>query len=396
MKYDDNVRKIMENIQRQIAPFKDYERLYNSAFRDAERLEAERKRLLYSLESNIDQRYRSLTELAQREVELYKETQFSSKYITEMLNDTSKISDFFKDSESLSQIANQAIGNSKYWQADLAMYKSISGETEAHRLALMGHYSDVAELSLIAQEHLRLLNWDTIGLKINMSREMTATTASSFSMLLNNYDNLFKSFEAAEYKMAAFPPFISKLPPIEIITGSDFLSTISGNQWEQSPEKIEESQSQIIEDIEFSLEDLLIRLNEKLIPLWQGAKSALRSSNPDRSRHVIISLRELLTHVLHQTAPDNDVRTWTCESSFFNNGRPTRQARLHFICRDLNHDPFRQFLNKDVSAHLELIQLLQRGTHKVSIDLTYEQLRALIIKTESLIRFILVIWNSNN
>ena len=75
---------------------------------------------------------------------------------------------------------------------------------------------------------------------------------------------------------------------------------------------------------------------------------------------------------------------------------PTRQARLLFICRGVNHDPFRRFVNKDVSAHLELIQILQRGTHELSIGLTYEQLRALVVRTESLLRFILVIWNSNN
>ena len=395
MKYGDNFRKIIENLQRQIAPFKDYERLYSSAFKDIAQLSADRKRLLYSLAPDIEQRYRGLAELAQRELEQYKETAFSAKHMTEIVNATSIISDFIKDHESLTRMAKEAIGDSKYWQAELDIFKSLSGEAEAHRLTLMGHYSDVAELSLIAQEHLRHLNWDAIGLKIGMSRELT-TTVSSFSMLLKNYDHLFQSFEEAEYKLASFPPFISKLPPIEIITGSDFLATISGKEWEQSPEKIEESQAQVVEDIEVSLEDLLVRLNEKLIPLWQGAKAALKSYNPDRSRHIIVSLRELVTHVLHQTAPDNDIRSWTGDPSFFNNDRPTRQARLHFICRGLNHDPFRQFVSKDVSAHLELIQILQRGTHEVSVDLTDEQLRALVIRTESLVRFILVIWNSNN
>ena len=396
MKYDDNFRKMMEDLQRQIAPFKDFERLYNSAFKDIAQLSADRERLLQSLVPDIEQRYRGLTELAQREVERYKETAFSAKHMTEIVNATSIISDFIKDRESLTRMAKEAIGASKHWQAELDMYKSLSGEAEAHRLALLGHYSDVAELSLIAQEHLRHLNWDAIGFKIGMSREMISTTLSSFSMLLKNYDHLFQSFQEAEYKIASFPPFISKLPPIEIITGSDFLATISGKEWEQSPEEIEESQAQVVDDIEVSLEDLLVRLNEGLIPLWQGAKAALKSYNPDRSRHIIVSLRELVTHVLHQTAPDNDIRSWTVEPSFFNNGRPTRQARLHFICRGLNHDPFRQFVSKDVSAHLELIQILQRGTHEVSIDLTDEQLRALVIRTESLVRFILVIWNSNN
>jgi len=289
----------------------------------------------------------------------------------------------------------EAIGTSKYWQTELDIHKGLAGEAEAYRLTLLGHYSNIAELSLLAQERLGYLNWDAIGLKVDMSHEMISKTISSFSMLLQDYEYLFKSFEKAEYKTASFAPFISELPPIEIITESDFLVTIAGEK-EQPSEETENIHTQLLEDIEISLKDLLVSLNEGLIPLWQGAKAALKSNNPDRSRHIIVSLRELITRVLRQTAPDSDIRSWTVNPSFFNNDRPTRQARLHFICRGLNHDPFRQFLNKDISAHLELIQMLQSGTHKVSIDLTNEQLKALIIRTESLVRFILVVWNSNN
>ncbi len=397
MKHDDIARKMMEDLQRQMDLYKNYERLYGTAFKDIEQLALERERLVRSLVPDIEQRYRSLVELAQREMERYQETTSISKHMLGILDSKSIVSDFVRDHEALSRMAKEAISASKYWQADLDMYRRLSGETEAYRLALMAHHSEVAELSLIAQEHLKQLDWGAIGLSIGMSSEMISTTVSSFSALLKDYDYLFQSFEEAEYKMASFPPFVSKLPPVEIITGSDLLATIStGSEQKQLPEDVEPSHAPVIEDIEVSLEELLAKLNAELIPLWRGAKAGLRSYNPDRLRHIIVSLRELVTHVLHQTAPDKDIHSWTIDPSFFNNGRPTRQARLHFICRSLNHDSFRQFLSKDVAAHLELIQILQRGTHELSIALTEEQLRALIIRTESLVRFILVVWNSNN
>ena len=395
MKYDDTFRRMMEDLQRQIAPFKDYERLYGSAFKDIAQFSVERERLLHSLLPDIEQRYQSLAELARSEVERYKDPAFTGKHMAEIVNATSIVSDLVKDRESITHMAQEVIGASKYWQAQLDVYKSLFGEAEARRLALMGHYSDVAELSLIAQEHLRQLDWDTIGLATG-TRQIVSKTASSFSKLLEDYYHLFQSFEEAEYKIASFPPFDSILPPVEIITGSDFLATISRRERSPSPQQIEESQTQIAQDIEVSLEDLLDRLNPELIPLWQGAKTALKSHNPDRSRHIVVSLRELVTHVLHQTAPDDRIRSWTADPSFFDKGRPTRPARLHYICRDLNHKPFEQFVARDVSAHLELIQILQRGTHDLSIGLTDEQLSTLVLKTESLIRFILVIWNSNN
>ncbi|MDQ5986158.1 MAG: hypothetical protein CSYNP_01877 [Syntrophus sp. SKADARSKE-3] len=396
MNYDDTVRKMLEDLQRHVAPYKDYEQLYGSAFSDIERLALERARLECSPVPELEQRYRSLSELAQREMERYKETTSISKHMLGVLDSTSIVSNFMKDHEALAYMAKEAIGASKYWQADLDMYRSLSGESEAYRLALLGHHSDIAELSLIAQENLRRLDWDEIGLKVGMSAERASTAASSFALLLKDYDYLFRSFEGAEYKMASFPPFISKLPPIEIITGTNLLSTISGNDQKQFSKDSESSRALVIEDIEVSLDELLTMLDADLIPLWRGAKEGLRSHNPDRSRHIMVSLRELVTHVLHQTAPGNDVRSWAVDPSFFKDGRPTRHARLQFICRGLNHAPFTKFVSKDVSAHLELIQMLQRGTHELSVGLTDEQLRALIIRTESLVRFVLVIWNSNN
>jgi len=195
--------------------------------------------------------------------------------------------------------------------------------------------------------------------------------------------------------MASFPPFISKLPPIEIITGSDLLRTISEEEWEEAPEEVREIQDRLGEDIEASLGDLLVRIDPDIIPLWEGVKEALKSDNPDRSRHVIVSLREMVTHILHRTAPDSDIRSWTVDQSLYHDGRPTRKARLLFICRGLNHDPFQRFIDRDVSAHLELIGILQRGTHELGIKFTDEQLKALVMRTKSLIRFILVIWQSN-
>jgi hypothetical protein len=396
MKYDDTVHSMIQYLQKQITPLKEFEQLYTSTLRDTLQLSTERERLLHSLVPDIENRYRSLAELAKSEVERYNEMVLSKNHMAEIVNATSIVSNLFKDRESLTRMTREAINTSKYWQTQLDVYKSFSVEAEACRLALIGHYSDVTGLSLIVQEHIQRLDWNTIGFAIGMSRQMVSTTASSFSKLLENYGHLFQSFEEAKYNIASFPPFVSKLPPVEIITASDFLATISHSKQTLSPQQVAESQTQITQEIELSLEDLLSKLNPKLISLWQGAKAALKSHNPDRSRHIVVSLRELITHVLHQTAPDNDIQSWTDDQSFFDKGRPTRKARLHFICRGLNHEPFEQFINRDVSAHLELIQILQRGTHNVSIGLTDEQLSALVVKTESLIRFILVIWNSNN
>jgi hypothetical protein len=109
MKYDDHLRKMIEDLQRQMAPFKDYEGLYTSAFEDIARLAAERENFLHSLVSDIDRRYLGLTELAQKEVERYKETAYSATHMMEIVGATSLVSDLLKEHESLTRMARDAI-----------------------------------------------------------------------------------------------------------------------------------------------------------------------------------------------------------------------------------------------------------------------------------------------
>lgn len=396
MKFDDSFYKMIKDLQRQIAPFRDFERISGSAFRDMTHSIAEREKLLQGIVPDLSSRFKNITELAQRDLARYTGLSETAKHMAGIVNSTSLVSEFFKDQKSLTLMAEQAIGDSKHWQTQVDFFKRFAGETEAYRLAFKTHYADIAKLSLIAQMRVQQLRWDKIGYTIKIDPDLFSPAVSSFSKVITSYEQLFRSFQKTKYNIASFPPFISKLPPVEIITKSDLLRSFSGEEWEESYEDIEEIQCQISEDIEASLEDFLVRLDPGLIPLWQGAKKALKSDNPDRSRHTIVSLREMVTHVLHKTAPDGDIHKWTTEQTLYHEGRPTRQARLLYICRSVNHEPFELFVSKDVSAHLELIRMLQRGTHQLSINFTDEQLKALILRTESLLRFILAIWNSNN
>ena len=132
-------------------------------------------------------------------------------------------------------------------------------------------------------------------------------------------------------------------------------------------------------------------MDDSLVQLWEGARGAFDSSNPDRVRHFAVSLRELFTHVLQQLAPDDKVRQWSTSPDLFSDNRPTRKARLLFICRDISNGSFIDFIEKDIAAVLELVKLFQRATHQVIVPYTEAQLEALMIRMESSIRFMLEI-----
>src|SRR5260370_41197600 len=139
-----------------------------------------------------------------------------------------------------------------------------------------------------------------------------------------------------------------------------------------------------------ALEALLAELDINLVRLRQGANQALLSDNVDRGRHFLISLRELFTQVLHRLAPDNKIKNWTASPEHFDKGRPTRKARLLFVCRGINYDPFSSFVEKDIASILSACDIFNRA-HEVAIPFTQEQLVALKIRVESALRLLLTI-----
>lgn len=133
--------------------------------------------------------------------------------------------------------------------------------------------------------------------------------------------------------------------------------------------------------------------SELIIPL-NGARKSLRSNNPDRIRHFAISLRELFTRVLHSLAPDEKVGEWSQDPNHYHKGRPTRRARLLFACREINQDPFSNFIEKDIDAVIAFLKLFQKGTHEAKSNFTDAQLTALQNRAESTLRFLLEIWKT--
>ena len=133
-------------------------------------------------------------------------------------------------------------------------------------------------------------------------------------------------------------------------------------------------------------------LDPSLIKLWRGANQALNLKNPDAVRHFATSLRELLTHVIHKLSPDDEVKNWSTSPKHFHNGKPTRRARLLFICKGINHGPFSTFLEKDIDALLACIDIFQEGTHAINVPLKISQLEALKNRAGSSLRLLIRTW----
>ena len=302
--------------------------------------------------------------------------------ISRMLGTTKLPDDFTK----------QMVSVSESWKQQIKQIQSLADSISAAEATLRSHLAGISKLTILAQGSLSVVPYGEIGKALKVAEGLRGSLSKSFLDFTQSYFRLFQSFEKANLDILSSPPKISALPSIEFFSASNLISVITVKDIEtELSEERQEVLDEINGEIERTLPTLLAELDKGLVQMWKGARTALDSSNPDHVRHFATSLRELFTHVLHRLAPDEMVRQWSANPEHFSDNRPTRRARLLFICRDINYGPFIDFLKKDIAAVLEFTKLFQRGTHEVTAPYTEEQLVALRSRMESVLRFLIEI-----
>lgn len=259
---------------------------------------------------------------------------------------------------------------------------------------LTSHLSQITQTSALAQSTLANIELAKIGGAFHIADDIKASFTNQFADFSTSYKNLFKSFEVSETSLFRLPPSISELPTIEFFNGVDLLETTVE---EENQDEFEEERIIVREEIRESAKDSVIiqleEINEDWIAMLEGARQAFNSTNPDKTRHCITSLRELVREIMQYLSPDNEIKGWSKSPDDFYNNRPTRKARLRYITRNINHGAFTKFVEKDIEAILAAIDIFQAGTHVANSKLTDAQIAALITRVESTILFLFSIAN---
>ena len=255
---------------------------------------------------------------------------------------------------------------------------------------LTTEYIGAPQIALQTQKALSGIDWLHAGNGLGVDILDQSRIQESFLGLSNSYSNLFLMAEAGQPPIVSLPKSVAAISSIEYFHSTNLLSQTT---YIKPAHGLLPAEEHIIEEIHGNTNDELLAQLEKmdagLKSMFQGAIYALNSSNPDRVRHFSTSLRELFTHVLHKLSPDNEIRRWSKSKEDFDNGKPTRRARLLYICREINQDSFEMFLNADVKALLEFLNLFQGGTHSIQPGYTDKQMRAMLMRMESTLRFLI-------
>lgn len=178
----------------------------------------------------------------------------------------------------------------------------------------------------------------------------------------------------------------------EVFTSSYAIGTLFPATPELNRVELTEQEQQAREETSCCVE-LIRMVDPELVRLYQGSADALKSNSVDKPRHVLVSLRELWTQVLHRLAPNAEVMSWVDpkDGTLLHDGKPTRRARALYICRNVGQGGLASFVHSDTDSIVALFDVFN-DVHKVDPQLTDGQLRALALRSESYITYIIQIW----
>lgn len=236
---------------------------------------------------------------------------------------------------------------------------------------------------VLSQRYLETFDWTHAMASLSPTTEFSQLQDAT-AAITRSYEKLIQAVAAGDPQTLA--PIVYDLPPLDVTGHADFLRVwVEPDKAHSSSEPESESEPQLLvaelrERVGSQLQPRLGLLNDGLPKMWIGARQALRSSNPDRCRHAAVSTRELVTHLIHLLAPDDDVRQWTSDPAHYDEKhRPTRRARFLYVCRGVAAEGYARFIEKIIGGTLAKIELLQKGTHQIEASLEERQIEALYL-----------------
>ncbi len=344
--------------------------------------------------SVIDQMERAMEPIRRHQLEISRALEISgaAARMKDIIGANQHLQDVLKNATATSRMVENLGAAHQSWIARINPTQHDFSQIQASAsLALC----DVS-LQLTATERLMAgIDFDAIMNRFQIDVPVISGLERSIAHVAASYGSLAESLRGIP-DITRLPNFVLPGATREIYTTSIALETIRPrDEWD---EEDAETEIQLIADVELETAGciaLLQRVDPGLARPYVGARDALNGNNADRARHILSSLRELWSHLLRRLAPDELVSAWiagnTAQKDLLHEGRPTRRARVLYVCRELNNDPLKEFLTHDTRALVKLIELFNR-VHELEMELTDEQLRAILLKTDSWLMYILQIW----
>lgn len=350
--------------------------------------------------SVIEQMGRTLEPIRRQQLEISRALEMSGAMarIQEIASANQHWQDLIKQAPATSRITESLSAAHQSWLDTIRPiqhdFSHISQLQASAKLALCD-----TSLRLAATERLMAgIDFEAIRGRFQIEMPVIAGLESSIAHVAASYGGLAESLRDIS-DITRLPAFVLPGATREIYTTSFALETLRPRDDQDEDEA--ETEIQLVAEAELETSGciaLLQQVDPGLARPYIGARDALYGNNADRARHILSSLRELWNHLLRRLAPDDLVAAWipgvSNQKDLLHKGKPTRRARVLYVCRELNNDPLTDFLMHDTQALVKMIDLFNR-VHELETALTDEQLRAILLKTDSWLMYILQISSGN-
>jgi hypothetical protein len=246
---------------------------------------------------------------------------------------------------------------------------------------------DIASSVLVSARALELARMNDVVVGALSSAAFDNLAAADRSIgrrlvgLSDSYRDIFTGMAAIEF---ALPDFVIDLPARDMIVKSTIVSSCAPD-FQPTEAAID------LDDPAYARGDvdlMLAELNPEYVAVLDEAFEALAGRSLGRVRHLLVSLREIITHVLHDLSPNAEVIAWSTDPKHFDNGKPTRAGRYLYICRFVTYGAYGDYVKKSsgmTSAFFKLMNVL----HDVRPDVGEFQLRLMLTDAIGILRFLL-------
>ena len=248
---------------------------------------------------------------------------------------------------------------------------------------------------ILEASHLTRLTNDLLSVDL---KSTMASPLLVFEPVLKDFEHTSKSYAdfIRSAEISSFDPTFLAIPARGYFGSGDTFLQFQPARIISAP--LQRTRESAREDIqrrtESRLETMLNKIDPRLQRLWLGAHIAAASENPDRIRHACVSVRELMTHVLHTLAPDTEIFQWTSDPRRFNNGRPTRETRLLYICQPVAVGALSDYVAAEIKSVLALGNVFQKGTHGIGVEFSPLQLQLVFSRIEGALCSLIEISNA--
>lgn len=247
-----------------------------------------------------------------------------------------------------------------------------------------------SQITTVAERLHASLDFDRLRSALRVHDDIVAKFQLRLGAMTTSFDGLARSVEAFS-ALTALPRFVMPSASREVLLAGRAVTDLSCEVVEVADDPDAELFAEIRDDLS-GVGALLGQINPSLATAYQGAREALVGASVDRGRHVLASLRETWGHLLRILAPDQQVLGWLGGKTpeLVHNGKPTRKARILYLCQGINHGPLTEFVAADTGALVKLIEVFNR-VHQLEPALTVRQLNALLLRSDSWLTFIIQI-----